>query len=441
MVFLSTLQALFHRPLTRSVFSFGTRSLTSRIIVEEVAMGAFLVFPASLVVAAVTIRLAAAGPRPRWMRSDIWTTILITIVGDLFLEVLLPSLQCLPTEPALELGYFTWLSQAWGFGCPTGLGRSHFLSTDAVGTLLTIRLIFMCAGIYLGEAMVPIALTGGISCGKSTVAGMLVDPMNKPKAPSSSRKAKKPKHASTPAPVPEEEEGTFLLVDADAIAHQVLLPPSVLAGIDDDGEEKTTRFMVRPQESVYQQVLDTFGGDDPNSLLVEGLIDRTRLGAVVFGDRTKRRQLNALTHPRILLVLLKQILHGIFFTSADIVCADIPLLFESGQLRRLFAIVICVASDEATQFQRLRKRNPELSEQECWERIRSQIPVEQKAKLSDLVIWNNGDLDELASEVERVRRDVIGRVYGIGMSLLQMLLLVGGSLSLAVSSKLFSSWS
>jgi hypothetical protein len=42
--------------------------------------------------------------------------------------------------------------------------------------------------------------------------------------------------------------------------------------------------------------------------------------------------------------------------------------------------------------------------------------------------------------VERVRRDVMGRIYGVGMSLLQMLLLVGGSLSLAVSSKLFSTW-
>ena len=49
-----------------------------------------------------------------------------------------------------------------------------------------------------------------------------------------------------------------------------------------------------------------------------------------------------------------------------------------------------------------------------------------------------GDLDALSEEVEKLRRDVIGRIFGVGMSLLQMLLLVGGSLSLAVSSKLFS---
>jgi hypothetical protein len=49
-----------------------------------------------------------------------------------------------------------------------------------------------------------------------------------------------------------------------------------------------------------------------------------------------------------------------------------------------------------------------------------------------------GDLEALSEDVEKLRREVIGRVFGVGMSLLQMLLLVGGSLSLAVSSKLFS---
>jgi hypothetical protein len=89
------------------------------------------------------------------------------------------------------------------------------------------------------------------------------------------------------------------------------------------------------------------------------------------------------------------------------------------------------------QFKRLRKRNPELSESECRDRIQSQLPLDQKIHMADLVIWNNGDVEALALQVEAVRRDVMGRVYGVGMSLLQMLLLVGGSLSLAVSSKLF----
>jgi dephospho-CoA kinase len=62
--------------------------------------------------------------------------------------------------------------------------------------------------------------------------------------------------------------------------------------------------------------------------------------------------------------MLKRILHGIFLSNQDIVCADVPLLFESGQLRRLFGITIMVACLPDIQLERLRKRNPDLDEQD-----------------------------------------------------------------------------
>jgi dephospho-CoA kinase len=226
----------------------------------------------------------------------------------------------------------------------------------------------------------------------------------------------------------EEEEGSFFLIDTDTIAHEILLPPALLAS--------DPQYTIHPNDSVYEEAVETFA--DLRILDEEGLIDRRKLGAVIFPDATRRRQLNKLTHPRILLILVKRLLQGIFWSYQDIVCADIPLLFESGQLRRLFALTIVVACDPAIQLQRLKARNPDLTEAQCQERIASQIPIQEKAKLADVVIWNNGDQQELARKVEDVRRDVMGRLYGIGMSLLQMLLLVGGSLSLAVSSKLFA---
>jgi len=321
-----------------------------------------------------------------------------------------------------------------------------------------------------------------------------------------------------------DEEGTFLIVDTDKIAHGILLPPAVLRAIssaeesgggglvclDDSlshhgggidpteesgkdlsvsssvaatdnmrgsgasrsssvsftaaGQQAATAaaaaamaalqssnspspYMVRPSDSVYDKVLEAFGSydimvEDRNNGGVGLLIDRTKLGAVVFPDRELRRRLNRISHPKILICLFTQLLRGIFTTHADVVCADIPLLFESGMLRYLFAVTIVVAADPDIQLKRLRSRNPELSEQQCQDRINSQMPIGEKAKMGDVVIWNNGDdLEGLEQEVEQARREVMGRIYGIGMSLLQMLLLVGGSLSLAVSSKLFSSWS
>ena len=468
MVFLSTLQTLLGSPLTRSVFAFGFRQLTQRIILEEIVMGIFTVFPISILLAQLTIRCSASGWRPGLFRSDVWTTVLITIVGDIFLEILLPSLQCLPMHESMSVAnngstadegnYLLWFGQTWGFSCPDNLQRDHLLSPDSVGTILTIRLIFMCLGVYLGESFLPVALTGGIATGKSTVANMLLDPkpVNLQQSnPSSKTKKKKPKSAvqqpqsviassQAVALATLDEEGSFLIIDTDTIGHEILLPPAVLAGeIDVPDSDETTEYTVHPNDSVFNDIVDAFGDEDAdnkNLLDENGLIDRRKLGAVIFQDPPQRRVLNGITHPRIIIIMLKRILYGIFFSNEEIVCADVPLLFESGQLRRLFGITILVACDPDKQLQRLRKRNPDLTEQQCQDRIASQLPIESKAAMADIVIWNNGDLESLSEEVERVRRDVMGRIFGVGMSLLQMLLLVGGSLSLAVSSKLFMNW-
>jgi dephospho-CoA kinase len=61
---------------------------------------------------------------------------------------------------------------------------------------------------------------------------------------------------------------------------------------------------------------------------------------------------------RIILIMLKRILHGIFWSSQDIIVRRRALLFESGQLRRLFGITILVACHPEQRLERLRKRNP-----------------------------------------------------------------------------------
>mmetsp|Transcript_25775 Transcript_25775/g.60429 ORF Transcript_25775/g.60429 Transcript_25775/m.60429 type:complete len:614 (-) Transcript_25775:305-2146(-) len=289
-------------------------------------------------------------------------------------------------------------------------------------------------------------------------------------------------------------EGTVQLICADSIAHSILLPPEVLAdrqqnssssssdndgsdGGDDDSDPRSyedddnhsgdegdndcanmgsnnrnsntdgdakddqTRVIriVSPSDSVYHQILKAFEGKDilnPNN----GHIDRLKLGAIIFNDRDERRKLNKITHPRILIVLLKNLVRSVFFGFADITMGDLPLLFESGKLSWLFGITICVATSEDIQLARLIKRNPELSKSECQARIDSQLSLSKKIARADIVIDNDGDLDQLREQVEEARRDIMGRLYGIGMSLLQMLLLIGGSTSIAVSSKFYTHW-
>jgi dephospho-CoA kinase len=150
--------------------------------------------------------------------------------------------------------------------------------------------------------------------------------------------------------------------------------------------------------------------------------------AIIFEDASQRKCWS-ITHPRIILIMLKRILHGIF-GPVKILCAP-TCLFLRGAVAS-FGITIMVACHPEQQLERLRKRNPDLTEQQCRDRIASQRSIEAKVAMADVVIWNTGDLNDLSEEVERVRRDVMGRIYGVGMSLLQMLLLVGGSLSRSV---------
>ena len=268
--------------------------------------------------------------------------------------------------------------------------------------LAAFRVLVVTIGLWVGESFCPVALTGSIATGKSTVAEMLVA-----QSTTTSSNKKKKQRAT------EEEQTDVYLIDSDSIAHEILLPPSVLAG---PADTKTAHkaYTVKPSESVFDQVCAAFPDDkehflDPDS----GLIVRRKLGSVIFSNHVKRRTLNGITHPRIIRILIQRILVGVYLRRVPICCADVPLLFESGMLlRRLFCLVVCVATSKEIQYQRLRERNRDLSETDCQNRINSQYPMEQKVAGSDLVIWNNGTVAELEQRVREVKQIVKQRLHG-----------------------------
>ena len=558
------------RPFSRLVVAFGRRLVTPRKLIEEVVVGLLLMVPLGICMGNMTIGICVkANPFPKFIRADVWTTLVVFLVGDAFMECLLPSVKCLPLEGEIDYGWI-WLLQTFGMAC----GRySHYdpitstvtatylatngcddddlyqnpetaalLTPEATALIFTVRLIFLCCGVYLGESFFPIALTGGIACGKSTVAQLLTQHNDRLAASTAApttgsttttKSYTPPTHSKTmtttaktnpataaiktnssimngpnsrtPSPIvkrgrkrgggvgggssssgglvggnpnhpppslrstiiSEEKEGTVELICADSIAHEILLPPQMLA---------RGNYTVAPRDSVYPLVVQKFGqydifqtngderehhdddddddGDENNSILDHDddddqgqnktnrmkCIDRRKLGALVFQDATLRRMLNKITHPRILMILLQRIISALYFSKRDLVIADVPLLFESGKLRWLFGLTICVViSDPDVQLERLQDRNPDISKQECQARINSQLSLDKKRKLADFVIENDGSLQDLQEKVEQVRNEIMLRMYGIGMSLLQMLMLIGGSTSIAISCKFYTS--
>lgn len=205
------------------------------------------------------------------------------------------------------------------------------------------------------------------------------------------------------------------IIDTDAIGHQILLSSAHLRNeLGSNGTGTHERYDVSAYDSVYDAILETFGDtsvSNKNILNEDAQIDRRKLGEIIFRDPSKRKMLNRITHPRIIRVLLQQLITGTLFGNGSIVCADVPLLFETGSLRMLFCLTIVVACDPDVQYTRLRKRNADLSEQQCRDRIASQMPMNRKVKYADIVIWNNGTQEDLSQEVERARTEVEKRLY------------------------------
>ena len=183
-----------------------------------------------------------------------------------------------------------------------------------------------------------IGLTGNIATGKSEVAQML---------------------AGLGA----------LVVDADKVAHEVM----------------------RPGGLAYDAVVQAFG---PEILAADGLIDRARLGAIVFRDPAALRRLEAAVHPAVVARVEERIAQA----RERVVVVEAIKLVEAG-IHRGYDALWVVTAPRPLQIARLVATRG-LTEAEAALRVDAQPPQEEKAALADWVIVNDGHLDELRRKVE-----------------------------------------
>lgn len=187
------------------------------------------------------------------------------------------------------------------------------------------------------------ALSGGIASGKSTVASMI-------------------------------EARGGLVIDADDIAREVVEPGT-------DG---------------LKEIVDHFGSD---ILHPDGTLHREALGARVFNDEKARTTLNGILHPKIFLRSM-QYMQDALAGDRHPIFYDAALLVESGSYANFQGLVI-VAADPDVQKQRLMQRN-QLSEHEAQQRLDAQLPIEEKVRVADHVLWNNSTLENLEEQVDKL---------------------------------------
>ena len=145
---------------------------------------------------------------------------------------------------------------------------------------------------------------------------------------------------------------------------------------------------------VKEKIKEAFGND----IYKDDELDRKALGEIVFRDKEKRQVLNEIEHPEIYRIILKEVKN-----SKGRVFVDIPLLFESQHLNGKYGLdfdeVWLVYVSRETQVKRLIKRD-RISRGYALEKINSQMSVEDKKIMADVIIDNSGSLENTFKQVE-----------------------------------------
>lgn len=197
-----------------------------------------------------------------------------------------------------------------------------------------------------------IGLTGGIATGKSTVVHML-------------------------------RGFGAAIVDCDVIAREA----------------------VRPGSDALAAVAAAFG---PQSILADGSMDRAYIGSIVFSSAQKKKELEDILFPAIHARIDAEIAQIAKQSPESVVVLDMPLLYEvkyASYVNEVWLVYVC----RDTQLVRLMARNG-YSEAEALSRIHAQLPIDEKKAWADVVIDNNGSLEETKAQVTAAWDMLSGRL-------------------------------
>jgi dephospho-CoA kinase len=196
--------------------------------------------------------------------------------------------------------------------------------------------------------MLIVGLTGGVASGKTAISQIL------------------------------REEGAYL-IDADQIA----------------------RELVQPHTATWNELIREFGKE---ILQEDGSIHRKRLAAKVFSDPEQRNLLNQILHPRIKAEMNRRVKEIGQKDPDAIVVIDAALLIELGDHREMDKVIV-VTSTEKQQIERLKKRDG-VDQEEAQRVLSSQMPLEEKMKVADFVIRNEGSFEETRKRVKEVFQEL-----------------------------------
>lgn len=166
--------------------------------------------------------------------------------------------------------------------------------------------------------------------------------------------------------------------------------------------DELARQVVAAGSPCLKEIVRQFGQE---ILSPDGSLNRQALGLIIFSDVQKRRALEAITHPAVR-ERASQAFCEARKKNPALIVYDCPLFFESDLHHEQFRSVVVVVADNACAIERVMQRDG-LTREAAQARLLSQIPAEEKAKLANFVVENNGTLEELESRVRIVYEELI----------------------------------
>ena len=193
--------------------------------------------------------------------------------------------------------------------------------------------------------MLRVGLTGGVACGKTTVAGMM------------------------------RERGAYVAL-ADDIAHQLM----------------------RPGQPVYYDVVRHFGSD---IVAIDSSIDRKKLAEAAFGSG-RIQELNQIVHPAVIARQEAWMDEVAVQDPGGIAVVEAALLLEAGVGKRFdkLVVVVCTLPQKIERFARRHSLDLAAAEREVTRRMAAQLPDEEKVRVADYLLDNSGPLAALEVKVD-----------------------------------------
>jgi dephospho-CoA kinase len=155
------------------------------------------------------------------------------------------------------------------------------------------------------------------------------------------------------------------------------------------------------QEVIVEQLQKQFGPEAVDPALRRA--NRAWLRSAAFADPLRRKRLEALLHPHVLLALENARERAGLEPDTNLFLAEVPLYYEIGATVSA-DLVIAVAASQTIQVRRLMARRG-LDESTIHQMLRAQWPIDAKVERADVVIWNDGDTAALDAQVLTLTRE------------------------------------